>query len=294
MTETRQRLRGDLLLLLAAVVWGGAFVAQRVAAGHVGVFLFNGMRFLLGALVLVPWAVPRGRPLRPTTGWAATAGTLLFAASALQQAGLRFTTAGSAGFLTGLYVVLVPLVLLIAWRRRVHWACWVAAVVAAAGVFLLSADAEFRLGFGDVLELAGALVWALHVIVVSLAVMRSDVVQFSVGQYIVAGLLNLALGMALDLTTLGGAADVWWTIAYTGVFSTAIGFTLQAVGQKKSPPSDAAIIMSSEAVFAALAGFIFLGECLALRQIAGCALILAAMIMAQVRKREGSTCPSTS
>ena len=277
MTLPGRRLRADLLLLLAALLWGSAFVPQRLAAPHLGYFLFNGLRFLLGAMILLPWVRPRRWPTKTFFYWASLAGILLMGAAACQQAGLKYTTAGNAGFLTGLYVVLVPVVLLVVWRQKMAWRSWAGALIAAAGVFLLSADDQFRLGFGDALELAGAVLWALHVVIVGRAVTRVEVLLFSVGQYLVAGSLNLMLGLALEAHTLPGLANCWWAIVYIGIFSVAAGYTLQAVGQKHAPAADAAIILSMEAVFAAFFGHLLLGESLAARQLVGCGMILGAI-----------------
>jgi drug/metabolite transporter (DMT)-like permease len=281
MTLPGRRVRADLLLLLAALLWGSAFVPQRLAAAHLGYFLFNGLRFLLGALVLLPWARPRRRPTRTFFHWSSIAGILLVGAAACQQAGLKFTTAGNAGFLTGLYVVLVPVVLRVLWRQKMAWRSWAGALIAAAGVFLLSVNDQFRLNIGDALELAGAVLWALHVVVIGRAVTHVEVLWFSMGQYLVAGLLNMALGLALEAHTLPGLADCWWAVVYLGVFSVAAVYTLQAAGQKRAPAADAAIILSMEAVFAAVFGHFLLGESLVLRQLGGCALILGAIAIVQ-------------
>ncbi len=288
-----RRLRADLLLLLAALLWGSAFVPQRLAAPRLGFFLFNGLRFLLGAAVLLPWLrMGKRQPLavRNVAGtrrffWALTAGILLVGAAACQQAGLKFTTAGNAGFLTGLYVVLVPVVLSVVWRQKMAWRSWAGALIAAAGVFLLSVDDRLRLGFGDALELAGAVLWALHVVVVGRAVTEVAVLLFSVGQYLVAGALNVVLGLALEAHTLPGLANCWWAVVYVGVFSVAAGYTLQAAGQKHAPAADAAIILSMEAVFAALFGHLLLGESLVARQLVGCAMILGAIAIVQQNGR---------
>lgn len=274
-------LRADALLLVAALVWGLAFVPQRVAASHVGPCLFNALRFLLAGAVLLPWVRPKHLRARRVWGWAAVAGGLLVLAAGLQQVGLRFTTAGNAGFLTGLYVVLVPLVLRLGWRQPVAWSYWAAALTAAAGVFLLSVDSRFQLNRGDALELLGAVGWAVHVVVVGLAVAQVEVLAFSVGQYLVAGAIHLVLGLAWEGATLAGLGACWWAVGYTGVFSVAVGYTLQAAGQRHAPPAHAAILLSMEAVFAALFGYLFLGEILSARQAAGCGLILAAILMVQ-------------
>lgn len=281
---SRQRLLADLTLLLVAVIWGSAFVAQRVAAQHLGTFLFNGLRFLLGGLILLPFA-RRARPLdRKSWQLIGLAGLLLFGASVLQQAGLAYTTAGNAGFITSLYVVLAPFILWIVWKQHIPWASWLAATLAVIGALLLSTGGVvLRLSTGDALELAGAALWALHVIIVGRAVQHMAVLPFAVGQYLVAGILNTALGLLLEGRTLPGLMTAWWTVAYIGVFSTALGYTLQAVGQRHAPPTDAAIILSLESVFAALAGYLLLSETLQPVQILGCAIILGAVLLAQKR-----------
>ncbi len=282
------RFRSDALLLLAALLWGSAFVPQRVAAAHLGPFLFNGLRFLLGGLILLP---PIYLVKRATTGtarssffrWASVAGVLLVGASVCQQAGMKYTTAGNAGFLTGLYVVLVPFVMLLGWRQRVGWQSWAGAATATAGVFLLGVDDHFRIHPGDGLELCGAVLWALHVVIVGRAVRQLDVFLFSVGQYFVAGAINLLIGLVLESDTLPGLGDCWWAVVYVGVLSVAGGYTLQALGQKHAPAADAAIILSMEAVFAALFGYLFLNELFSSRQLLGCALILAAIAVVQFK-----------
>lgn len=278
------RLKGNLILLAVALIWGTAFVAQRVAAQSVGVFMFNATRFFLAVAVLLPftfktpWKVNRSSLL-----WVGLAGALLFMASALQQAGLRWTTAANAGFITSLYVVFVPLLLVIFWKERLPWLNWAAAFLAIFGVKLLSAPAQFYLAPGDSLELAGSVVWALHVIVVSRVVRWLDALQFSLGQYLVCGLFNLVAAVFLDWDTAGGLITAWWAVLFGGAISVGLGYTLQVIGQKYSPPTDAALILSSEAVFAALAGFLFLREGLQPVQLTGCGLIMAAILIVQIR-----------
>ena len=342
---TGSRLRADLLLLLAAVIWGSAFAAQRVVAQQgLGASLFNGLRFWLGAAVLLPFigfGGQHGRPCCPPNSlngsvlkWSALAGFLLFAAAWLQQAGMGQTTAGNAGFITGLYVVLVPLILLVVWKQRASWICWFAAGLATVGTYLLSGAADvaqavslrpdlsgaadvaqavslrpdltgaagvaqavslrrdlsdiagFRFAAGDALELACAVVFALHVIVVGKAVQKVKVLPFSAGQYFFCGLLSLILGLNLEWETLPRLALCWWAVAYVGVLSVGVAYTLQAVGQKLAPASDAAIILSLEAVFAALFGYLLLGEEMTARQLLGALLMLSAMVLAQVRRPE--------
>jgi drug/metabolite transporter (DMT)-like permease len=277
----RTRLKADLTLFLVAIIWGSAFAAQRVAAEHIGPFLFNGSRFLLGGLVLLPLVRFRLSISAKNWLWIGAAGVLLCGGSVLQQAGLRWTTAGNAGFITGLYVVLVPLLMLVIWRHRMGWTVWLAAGVAGVGIFLLSAGGRFELAPGDGFELAGAFLWAGHVIIVGKAVQRINTLPFAIGQCLVAGFLNLILGLVFESNTLPGLLPAWWTVAYVGIFSVAIAYTLQAKGQKHAPPTDASLILSLESVFAALFGYLLLGETLQPIQWLGAGLILAAILMSQ-------------
>lgn len=296
------RLRADFVLLMVALIWGSAFAVQRVAAQYFDAFTFNGLRFLLGGVVLLPFSQlnpfaknnlgkhrmtakidrPRWQILdRKSTLNILLAGGLLFGAAGLQQVGLETTTAGNAGFITTLYVVLVPIILTIFWGERIHWIPWLGAGMAIVGSLLLSTGGKLQLAAGDAFELAGAVLWALHLIVISRVVKFLDVLTFSSGQYLVAGGLNLLVSFLLQMS-MGGLALGWWTIIYIGLISTTLGFTLQVFGQKYAPPTDTAIILSMEAVFAALAGFIFLRETMELIQILGCGLILVAVLVIQL------------
>jgi drug/metabolite transporter (DMT)-like permease len=276
------RLRADLILLMAALVWGLGFVAQRLTAASLGVFLFNGIRFMLGALVLLPVARFKIHISRRNLPGVLLAGVLLFTGSALQQAGMRTTTAANAGFITGLYVVIVPLLVWLGWRERIGAWVWVAVGVAVGGTAMLSTGGSFKAAPGDALELAGAVVWAMHLIVVGRQSRRMDVFSFVFGQFVACGLLNLGAGLIFDLSTVPALPASLAVIAFSGIVSVGIGFTLQAVGQKHAPPTDAALILSLEAVFGALAGFIFLHEGLTLVQVIGCVLIFLAVVMAQI------------
>jgi drug/metabolite transporter (DMT)-like permease len=276
-----KRVRADLLMLLAAMIWGGAFSAQRVAAKELTFFWFNGIRFLLGALVLLPLIHFRWRMEWRKLGWVSLAGGLVFLGSDLQQAGLETTSAANAGFLTTLYTVFVPILLAVGWRQRVGRYAWVAALLAVAGGMLLSTGGVYQAATGDALEVAGALAWAFHVIVVSRAVRQVDVLQFSFGQFVVCGLLNLAVGVLSGDFPAQGLVNAWWAVAYAGFLSVGVAYTLQVVGQKTAPPADAAILLSMEAVFAAVFGFLLLGEGLSGIQLIGCALLMAAILLVQ-------------
>jgi drug/metabolite transporter (DMT)-like permease len=294
-----KRWHADLILLVVALIWGSAFAVQRVAGRTMDPFTFNGLRFLLGGLLILPFTslfkrkhlIVRDQSTKQKYYWfiyVPIAGLLLFGAGGLQQAGLETTTAGNAGFITSLYVVIVPLLLALIWKQRVRWPAWVAAVLAMLGSFLLSTGGGLHLASGDALELLGAVLWALHVILVGQAMQKLDVLSFAAGQYLVAGGINLGISL-LTRQSWTGLSEAWWTVIYIGLLSTAIGYTLQVYGQKKAPPADAAILLSMESVFAALTGYAFLGEGLAVAQILGCGLILGAILLAQIRvERPGS------
>jgi drug/metabolite transporter (DMT)-like permease len=283
------RLKADLTLLLVSIIWGSAFVAQRIAGQMGSVYLFNGARYLLAALVVVPFAMQVGRVGNPTHTmpreqyqWMFVAGFVLFVGSALQQLGVVYTTAGNAGFITSLYVVMVPVVLFIGWREKFHWISIVAVIIAVVGAFFLSTGGSFEVQPGDVIELFGALFWAFHVIILGKYASKFDSMSFSVGQLVVCGLLNLGIGvftersMPWNLPLLGA-------IAYTAFFSLGLCYTLQIWAQRHTPPADAALILSLESVFAVIAGWFLLQERLSGVQVFGCILIFIAVLLSQFK-----------
>lgn len=284
------RLKADLTLLLVSIIWGSAFVAQRVAGQMGSVYLFNGARYLLAALVVLPLAMRAGRIANPSfklqreqIKWMLIAGSFLFAASALQQAGMLYTTAGNAGFITSLYVVLVPIVLFLFWRERFHWMAVVAVVLAGVGAFLLSTGGRFEVQKGDLLELVGALFWTLHVIIVGKYASRFESISFSVGQLAVCGILNLGIGLFVEpMMSFNG--PLLFAIAYTALFSLGLCYTLQIWAQKHTPPADAALILSLESVFSVLSGWLLLDEQLIAIQVLGCALIFVAVLLSQFKE----------
>ena len=282
------RLKADLTLFIVAIIWGSAFVAQRVAGQIGSVYLFNAARYLLAGLVVLPfaWHVrqianPPHKMTPEQYKWMFIAGVLLFVAAALQQAGMQYTTAGNAGFITSLYVVLVPIVLFFGWKEKPHWMAIIAVALAAAGAFLLSTGGRFEIQIGDAMELVGALFWALHVSLLGKFASRFEAMSFSVGQLLVCGILNLILGIFIEkpvfMWSLVGAA------AYTAVFSLGLCYTLQVWAQRHTPPADAALILGLESVFAVLAGRWLLKETLSGIQIFGCILIFLAVGLSQVK-----------
>ena len=275
------RLKADLTLLLVTILWGSAFVFQRIVGEQGGVYFFNGMRFLLGALILFPFLRKKDTVSKEQWIWMGIAGSILFVAAALQQTGIQYTTAGNAGFITIMSVAIVPFVLLIGWGERPRPLAVVSVVMAGVGAFLLSTGGSFKFQKGDALELAGALFWALHLVVLGKFAARYTSIQFAAGQFLVAGLLNLATGLFLEQPQLN--KDVIGAVLYTAVFSVGIGYTLQVWAQRFTPPTDAALILSLEAVFAALTGWLFLSEMLITTQIVGCGLILGSVLLTQSR-----------
>jgi drug/metabolite transporter (DMT)-like permease len=282
------RLKADLALFLIAVIWGSAFVAQRVAGQLGSVYLFNGARYILAGLVVLPFVKRDTASSIPREGykWIFIAGFLLFLAAALQQAGMQYTTAGNAGFITSLYVVLVPVVLFFGWRERPHWLSILAVGLAGTGAFLLSTGGRLEVQRGDALELAGALFWAAHVVVLGKFASRFEPMSFSVGQLLVCGILNLILGLFMERPVLA------WTLAgaavYTAVMSLGLCYTLQVWAQRHTPPADAALILSLESVFAVIAGWALLDERLAGIQVVGCILIFLAVGLSQVKGYSGT------
>ena len=285
-----ERLRADLFLLLVALVWGSAFVAQRLGMEQVGPFAFNATRFAVGALTLVPvvgWKRLRAMP-RPELRRGAILGLLLFIAASLQQIGLLWTTAGKAGFITGLYVVIVPLLLALGWQECGSWSSWLGAGLATAGLFLLSVrvnQTNFSLAPGDGWVLGSAVVWALHVIAIGWVAPGRNPLRLAMIQFIVCSMLSFIAALVLEPGTWAGLLLAAPAILYAGILSIGLGYTGQVVAQRHTRPTHAAIILSLESVFAALSGWLVLGETLSPQQLGGCGLMLAGMLLAQIPTR---------
>jgi drug/metabolite transporter (DMT)-like permease len=279
-----KRLRADLLLLLVALVWGSAFVAQRLGMEQVGPFAFNATRFAVGALMLIPimgWQRLRDMP-RAELRRGAFLGLLLFAAASLQQIGLIWTTAGKAGFITGLYVVIVPILLALIWRERIGWSSWLGAGLATGGLFFLSSQTDFRLAPGDSWVLGSAMIWALHVIAIGQIAPGRDPLRLALVQFAVCSLLSLPASLVLEPGTWPGLLLAVPVVLYAGVLSIGLGYTGQVVAQRHAKPTHAAIILSLESLFAALFGWLILGEVLSTQQLIGCGLMLTGMLLAQL------------
>jgi drug/metabolite transporter (DMT)-like permease len=285
------RIQANLLLTLVALIWGSAFVAQSHGMADVGPLLFTGVRFLIGALVVLPLAVLEwrrlGRTARPLTrkdgGHVAALGLLMTLGAAMQQVGIQTTSVTNAGFLTAIYVPLVPVLAWLLLRQVAHWSVWPAAAGCLAGAFLLSGAHELNVGLGDLWVAGSAIPWAVHVLMVGRWADRMGApFLVACGQFAVCGLLSLAAAFVVEPVRWAGLQAAAWPIAYTGVLSVGIAFTAQVVAQRYAHAADAAIILSSETLFAAAFGYALLGERLNATGLLGCGLMLGCVLLVQL------------
>ena len=288
-----RHIKSDLLFLLSATIWGFAFVAQRIGMDHVGPFTFNGIRFLLGAMVLVPFiyrsrkkqgpAKAVGGPVKSQSVmvYGSLAGLAIFGGASLQQVGLIYTTAGKAGFITGLYVVIVPIMGLL-WGQRTNAGTWIGALLAAAGMYLLSINENFTIGFGDLLELIGAVLWATHIHLIGWMSPKTDALPLAFTQFMTCAIASLVTAVAIETAGIGDIAAAAAPILYGGVLSVGVAYTLQVVAQRHAHPAHAAILLSLESVFAAVGGWLILDETMAGRAMLGCLLMFCGMLVSQL------------
>ncbi len=282
--------RANTFLFLCAAIWGLAFVAQRVATGTLGNFTFNGIRFLLGGLSMVPLILldkrkesfEPGSPSRLSTALipGLIAGVILFIAAALQQVGLVGTTAGKAAFITGLYIVLIPLAGIFL-KHKMGLNSWVGAGVATLGLYLLSITADFNISGWDLLELIGAFFWTAHILIIGYYTQKVSILRLAIIQYLVTGVLSLVVAFFFEPWDWPGIQNTLVPILYGGFGSVGIAYTLQILGQRDAPPAAASLILSLETVFAALAGWFILGEVLGGRELLGAGLMFAGMVVSQ-------------
>jgi drug/metabolite transporter (DMT)-like permease len=286
--DRKSIIKTDGLLLLTAIIWGSNFAAQRSGMSVIGPFAFSAARFALGALVLIPLLILSKRrnagPARPgipdRAAWAGLAGVVLFIASNLQQVGLVSTTAGNAGFITCLYVVLVPLFAFFAGKAS-GALIWAGALLAVAGLWILSIGAGFTMAPGDGLELVGAFFWTLHILLISRLASRMEALEIAVGQFAVCAALSAIVALAREPAPFAGLLPAAVPILFGGIFSIGVAYTLQIVAQKTAHPAHASIILSMEALFAGIGGVLLLDEPLTLRLVAGGTLMLAGMVVSQ-------------
>ncbi|KAF5049492.1 EamA-like transporter family protein [anaerobic digester metagenome] len=285
-----KEVKSVFILLLTAAIWGFAFVAQRVGMQHVGAFTFNGVRFALGSISLLPVIYFFNRKnkeqqkeeadLKSTVKSGLIAGSVLFIAASLQQIGLIYTTAGKAGFITSLYIVLVPIIGIL-FKQKTHTKTWIGALTAAIGLYFLSINESFTIEFGDFLEIIGAVFWACHILLIDRFVKNVDAIKLSSIQFATCAVLSMITAFITEDVNAAGISGALVPILYGGIMSAGVAYTLQAVGQKYAKPSHAAIALSMESVFAAIGGIVLLAERMSPRGYLGCALMLLGMLIAQ-------------
>jgi Permeases of the drug/metabolite transporter (DMT) superfamily len=286
-----QQYKGSVLLLLTAMIWGAALVAQSVSMDLIGPFTFQCARSILGALVLLPVIAVFSRdkggeakpPVERKTQWTAglLCGVIFFAACGLQQCGLVYTTAGKAGFITALYIVLVPIAGIF-FHRKVGWNVWTGVVIGVVGLYLLCVTESFSVGEGDLLVCLGAFAFGAHILVIDHFSPKVDGVKLSCMQFAVNAALSGVCMLLFERPSMSTVLDCWLPIVYAGVLSGGLAYTLQIIGQRYTSPTVASLILSLESVFAVLFGWLLLHEALSGRELAGCALMFAAIVLAQL------------
>lgn len=290
----KHRSTNHLLLALTAFIWGSAFVAQSVGMDHLGPFTFNSIRSLMGGIVLLPvlffakkqkeedTVQSDGKTL--VTG-GICCGLALAAGSSLQQIGLMYTTAGKAGFITALYILIVPLMGLFL-RKRVGLKVWIGVALGVTGMYFLCIKEGFAIAKGDFFVFLCAIAFSVHILVIDHFAPRTDGVALSCVQFFVCGILCAAPMFAWERPQISELLSAWMPLVYAGVLSSGVGYTLQVVAQKNTDPTVASLILSMESVFSVIAGWIILGERLSGKELFGCALVFAAVILAQLPERK--------
>ncbi|MEW4414704.1 DMT family transporter [Clostridium sp. AN503] len=293
----KKSLRSSAMLALTALIWGVAFVAQSEGMNYVGGFTFNCCRFLVGGFVLIPCifflrkvngtqleelsvADRRSRRRVGLTG-GICCGIFICIASSLQQFGIAYTTVGKAGFITALYIVIVPLFGLFL-KKKAGMNIWVSVVIAAVGMYLLCITEGFSIGRGDFLVFLCAIGFSLHILVIDYFSPKADGVVISCVQFFTAGIISCVLMMVFEKPSWSAVFSAWAPVLYAGVMSCGVGYTLQVVAQKHVEPTVASLIMSLESVFSVLAGWVLLGQSLSARELLGCVFVFGAIILAQI------------
>ena len=284
-------LKANILLLITAIIWGLAFVAQRSGMESMGPFGFNGIRFGLGSLSLIPLilfqkhakrtAQKESIPQRYFFG-GIVCGLVLFAGASLQQVGMVYTTAGNGGFITSLYVILVP-VLGLFWHHKINRLTWFGAMLAVFGLYFLSVTEGFKLAPGDSLVFASAFFWAGHVLLIGFYSRQTSVLVLAAFQFAVVSVLSLLISSQFETTHWSNVQSAAIPILYGGLMSVGVAYTLQVIAQQQAHPSHAAIILSTESLFAAMGGIILLNEPCTFRIVVGGSLMLAGVIVSQIR-----------
>ena len=283
------KLKASLQLLLAAAIWGFAFVAQRVGMDYLGPFTFNGIRFALGSLSLLPliWhfrnqppSLSENKTPLNSVHMGICAGLILFIAASLQQIGLIYTSAGKAAFITCLYIVLTPISGLLL-GQRIAGVVWAGSLLAVVGLYFLCITEDFSIDYGDILILIGAFFWTAHILFIDRISRRVSSLNLASTQFITCSMLSLLVALWRETVSLQALLQSAIPILYGGLGSVGVAYTLQIIGQKNVPPTHAALILSLETVFAAIGGFLLLNEVLGLRELLGCILMFGGMLLAQ-------------
>ncbi len=285
-------IKADLLLFLTAAIWGFAFVAQREGMEHIGPFLFNGIRFALGGTSLLPiyyfleYKKPKSGSdtsnIKGLLVGAGLAGIFMTIGASFQQVGVKYTTAGNAGFITGLYVVIVPIIGVFI-GAKTNKQTWTGAILAIAGMYLLSIKGGYHIETGDLLVFISAFFWASHVQIISRVTKKYSPVIISIIQFYICSFLSMIIAIIIEPILLTNIIAATVPILYAGLFSVGVAYTLQVVAQKDAHPSQAAIILSLESVFAVIGGMLMLSETMSARGLFGCSLMLAGMLISQFR-----------
>ena len=287
---SKQEIKSSLLLFTAASIWGVAFVAQSIGMEYMGPFTFNGARFLLGGIVLLPFALfrlkrekDRGREadkkLMLSGGLAC--GIAIFVASTFQQIGMQYTTVGKAGFITALYIVIVPLISIFL-GKRYSYIVWFGVFLAAIGFYFLSISGNISISVGDILIMFCAISFSVHILIIDYLAPKMDGVALSCMQFLFSGVVSWILAVILETPSLQGIIKGGIPVLYAGIFSCGVAYTLQIIGQTKVAPATATLILSLESVISVLAGWVILKEALTGRQVLGCILVFAAVILVQL------------
>lgn len=292
----------SFLLFLAAFIWGVAFVAQSVGMDYMGPCTFNGARFLMGSVVLMPLVIFRRRKKRAENGkgqetgkdrksvvaGGICCGLVLCFASLCQQVGILYTTVGKAGFITTLYIIIVP-IMGIFLKKKVSGKVWIGALLAAFGMYLLCMSERLALSRGDAYVFICAILFSIHILVIDYFSPKVDGVELSCIQFLTAGIICSGLALLLEKPVLQNFIDGMIPLAYAGIMSCGVAYTLQVVGQKDTDPTIASLILSMESVISVLAGWVILGQELNSRELFGCALVFGAVILVQLpeRKKKG-------
>lgn len=286
--------KSSVLLFLAAFIWGIAFVAQSVGMDYMGPLTFNGIRFLMGSMVLLPFILYRRSKNRKAevTPYAASTtliggvccGLALCAAALLQQYGIMYTTVGKAGFITTLYIILVPFFGIFL-KRKIPGKIWIGAGIAAVGMYLLCMSEKLALSKGDAFVFVCAVLFAIHILVIDNFSPKADGVELSCIQFFTAGMIAIILAFIFEQPTLGGVIAGIIPLAYAGILSSGVAYTFQVLGQKNMDPTIASLILSMESVVSVLAGFVFLKQALTIKELLGCVLVFLAVILVQLPDR---------